>query len=485
MRGIFLALTFISFLGCQRSQSPGAHNESNPIENLNDSTLQVVDSKGQPIVGAKVMIGDVSSGRQLLLTDKSGVFAAPENWTQAETVSIVAQGYIRTSFFNQMPRGQIYQLRVTDKTPSLEVSGTTDGFAPYMVEKDGNVDFALIASQFNKDDLYFFNETNVLSTENDYIEVFNQKIPVPSNISLPTQKEKYGFVSFTLDKPNYRLKVSEPGPQQFIAIRARTTVKTLKNQPPPLELLNEVTIGGGSQRTAVVSNKGASLNFAIGELQFDSKISVTAPEIPAQMLMLTLPLVQSGDLLFPTDVKSMESKQSRQLSIPSTGFKHLLNIVTAEDRLRVRGATANLMDASNISKPLQFLGLIPEPIASPEKITATLPVLPSGTEPGGMYVTYSKVDLTKVADVEVQKITRLWEMHLPSWSAQINVPKLPDGMGIDLSNNSTETIKYRWEVSFMASDNVRVLSPDKKLARDVLKNLVQDISYVSRNSVDL
>lgn len=438
--------------------------------------MQVTGPNGQAIAGAKVMVGDATSGRQFITTDANGKFQAPSDWKSPEVVSILANGYTRASFYNQTPNGQIFQLHLADKTPTLEAKGVANGFDPYMVEKDGNVDLALVIPMLKREEIYFFNESQVLSTENDYIEVFGQKIPVPSNISIPRQKEKYGFVTFTVDKPIYRQKFSYPGDYQMMAIRVRTTVGALKDRLPPLELLNEVQVNGGSERSVNVSEKGAMQDFSIGELQFNAKMKVTAPtDVPNGMVMLTMPLVRSGTSLYPSDVKSLKAREARQLSVPSTGANDLLNVITATDRTKNLAASANLLDISNTSQTMQFLGILNKPTGDMTKVMVARPIVPTGIEPAGMYVSLSTVVSQMIDEVKVETTTRLWELFLTDWNEQITLPTLPSGMNLEKSPNVT----YRWEVSFMASDKMKT-----QQSRDVLSNLVKDISYVTRNSSD-
>jgi hypothetical protein len=475
-----LALFFFALTGCQNGHETFKTDSKSKFdlfgeENL--AALTVVGPKGEPLAGAKVMIGDATSGRQFITTDADGKFQAPTDWKSPEVVSILANGYTRASYYSQTPNGQIFQLHLADKAATIEAKGVANGFDPYMVEKDGNVDIALVIPQLKREEIYFFNESVVLSSENDYIEVFGQKIPVPSNISIPKQKEKYGFVTFTVDKPIYRSRFSYPGDYQMMALRVRTTVGALKDRLPPMELLNQVLVNGGSERNVKVTDKGAMQDFAVGELQFNAKMSVTAPtDVPSGMIMLTMPLIRSGTTLYPSDVKTLKARESRQLSVPSTGANDLLNVITASDRTKNLAASANLLDLSNTSQTMQFLGILNKPSGDMTKVTIARPTLPTGVEPGGMYVTISTVATQKVDDVNVETTTRLWELYLQDWNEQIILPTLPSGM-LEKAPN----VVYRWEVSFMASDKTKTADQN---SREVVSNLVKDISYVTRNSSD-
>ncbi len=478
---LFFFVSAFGLTGCQNAQEtlkPDSSSKFNLFGDESAADLTVVGPKGEALAGAKVMIGDTTSGRQYITTDAAGKFQAPKDWTSPEVVSILASGYTRASFYSQTPNGQIFQLHVADKSPTLEVKGVANGFDPYMVEKDGNVDLALVIPMLKREEIYFFNESQVLSTENDYIEVFGQKVPVPSNVSIPRQKEKYGFVSFTIDKPIYRSKFSYAGDYQMMAIRVRTTVGALKDRLPPMELLNEVQVNGGSERSVKVTDKGSMLDFSIGELQFNAKMNVTAPtDVPNGMVMLTMPLIRSGTSLYPSDVKTLKARESKSLSVPATGANDLLNVITAKDRTKNLAASANLLEVSNTSQTMQFLGLVNKPNGDMTKVTVARPQVPAGVEPAGMYVSLSTVHSQMVDEVKVEITNRQWELFLNDWNEQIMLPTLPSGMILEKSPNVT----YRWEVSFMAADKAKVASES---SREVVSNLVKDISYVSRNSSD-
>ncbi len=476
---LFLVVVGLALVGCQKSETDGVNSSlQKPPEHgiglLANS--MVTGPNGEALAGAKVFVGNVSSGRQVLTTDAQGSFAPPADWKTPETVSVTAAGYTRATYYHQLPRGQSFQLHTADTIPSYEIKGVTTGFDPYKVEKDGFVDFALVMPMMKREELYFFNENQVMSPENDYLSVFGQKIPVPSNVSLPLQKEKYGFITVTIDKPAYHFKVSKLGEQQFVAIRAKSTVAALKDRLPPLELLNKVEAGGGALRTAVVTATGAALDFAIGEVQFGSKLTVTAPALPSDMIMLSLPLSKSGEFLYPSDVKSMKSKESRQLSVMAAGASDLLSVVTSPDRKnRAASATMNSINASTPN--LQFLGMVSTPTGDMQSLKVTPPTTPSGVEPAGMYVTLSKVDIKELDDIQYETETREWELYFDTWNDNLVVPQLPPDMSFSRARN----VQYRWEVSFMA----REASAMAFQSTSVLRNLVKDVSYVSRNSTDL
>ncbi len=464
---ILLALSFGLLTGCQQShrqQGLLALEETIQGTAQNTASLQVVGPTGEGIARAQVLVGEIKSGRQVITTDEQGMFVAPDDWISNETVSIAASGYIPVTFYDQTPQNQKFQLRMVEKVPALEVKGVANGFAPYIADKDGNLDFALAMPMMTRDQVFIFNQTQVLSPEADIISVFGQKIPIPSNISLPQQREKYGLFSFTLEKPIYRLKVAETGAYPFVAIRARCGLDPLKSRLPPMELLNHVLINGGSERMAVVTPSGGKIDFEMGEQNFTGKVSLTAPAIPPGTVMVSAPLARSGEYFYPTDVKSLKSYETRQLNTTVKGNSDLLTILTSENQSR-RATSAYLTSIGQQSKSLQFLGLFNVPTVNTEKIMVDLPTKPSDIEASGMYVTLSRIDVQKVGDAYIENTIRVWEFYLNNWTSEILLPQLPDGMGFRRDAN----VRYRWEINFMARETA-----DAK-----------EISYVTRNSVDI
>jgi hypothetical protein len=51
-----------------------------------------------------------------------------------------------------------------------------------------------------------------------------------------------------------------------------------------------------------------------------------------------------------------------------------------------------------------------------QKVIVSRPSVPAGVEPGGMYVTLSKLEVKKVDEVIIEQTTRQWELFIENWN---------------------------------------------------------------------
>ncbi|MGE3974703.1 MAG: hypothetical protein AB7F59_09275 [Bdellovibrionales bacterium] len=472
----FLKLSLVAtslfwLAGCSPSpQNPTGSAQPITPSFVPNNQIQVI-SGGVPVAQAKILIGMGNQGRDFLMTDENGLVTIPAYWTNAEHVTIEANGFIRATYLNQMPTAKAFTVHLADIKPTIEVKGNTTQFQPYIVEKDGIVDFALVLPLVSTEDMLFFNENSVLSTEMDYISIFGQRMGIPSNISVPVQKEKYGLFTFTLNKPLFRFKVARPGNMKLLAARGRASLGALKDRLPPNELINQITIAGGGVRATTVASTGGQVDIPVNELNFNQKLAVTAPQLPQGTHLLAVPLIADGALRYPSDVKSLKPMESRQLTVAAQGASELATIISPLDRTVSKAASAALVPVRPASQALKHLGLPAAPTVANNQIQLSSPTIPAGVMATGLYMTKSAVTLTTVEGETIETIERKWEVYGEKWDTAVTLPVLPE----------THEGKSRWEASFLARDQgVRPQKTD-----DARSNLFNQLNYVSRNSVDL
>ena len=80
----------------------------------------------------------------------------------------------------------------------------TTVYSDHLVKKPENKDYLRIKTKFSD----LISDAADLSSL-DEIRVAGQKLGVPSNISLPKQKESY-IITITIDKPIYRMYFNRP-----------------------------------------------------------------------------------------------------------------------------------------------------------------------------------------------------------------------------------------------------------------------------------
>ena len=104
-----------------------------------------------------------------------------------------------------------------------EIAGTTTNYSN-IKDKDGVVDFSLVIPAMTVDELMNFELSRIVSPENDTLNILSKELQVPSNLSLPRQVESY-FLSFTLDKPEFRSYVREMGQYNLYALQGTFPLK--------------------------------------------------------------------------------------------------------------------------------------------------------------------------------------------------------------------------------------------------------------------
>jgi hypothetical protein len=470
-----LGVSLFLISACSKMEPIGPSPQQVPpaglsVQSLLQNQIQITSSTGTPLAKSEVLIGMGTEGRDPLIADQNGRITIPPYWTNLEHVTISAPGHIRATYLHQAPLPKIFSLNAIDARPSLEVKGVTTGFENYIIDKDGLMDFAVVFPLLNLADLLFFNESSVASLEFDHISILGQKVAVSSNVSLPLQKEKFGPLTFTVNKPTYRFKVNQTGSYKFIATRARASVSALRDNLTPAELMNQTTFGGGGIRPVTVTNMGAVVDIPANEIKFKPKFSVTAGTLPEGYVMMAAPLVAEGSLRYPSDIKSIKSQDTKSLAIPEQGPSELVTIISAPDPVLNRAASAALNKVP-LTAQLRHLGLIKPPTVTRNQIQLQVPTAPSDVIPAGTYITKSQVTQMVVDGRTVEWVNRQWEIYSDKWETFIQLPNAPQ----------TDATINRLEASFLAREPGEL----KMNSQDARSQIFEELTYLSRNAVEL
>ena len=186
--------------------------------------ITVMDSAGQPLQ-AEVLIGTGLNDpftNNLIQTDAKGQAVAPKEWSAELPVTVRSAGYVAITYLQQAPHSLTFKMRKAPMPQRIVLSGTTKGYP--IKDYDDQIDFGLIIKGMSKSELLAFDINKVISSDNDSFSVAGQNAEVPSNISLPRQKESY-YLPVTIEKNSYRLFMNEPGPQKIIALHGRFPFK--------------------------------------------------------------------------------------------------------------------------------------------------------------------------------------------------------------------------------------------------------------------
>jgi hypothetical protein len=418
--------------------------------------LRVTDMDGKAIPQAQILIGQGLNEpfvSNFIESDENGVFAAPGAWTSPQTVTVSAPGYLRVSYLAQMPTGQTFRLRKAAKEKKYELKGQATGFK--VIDKDDKVDFALLVPVLKKNDLFAFDMTKVISSQMDEISVYGQKIQMPSNVSLPRQKENYGIIPVTMEKPVFRIYFEEMGPQKVIAVRGQfpfsKVTKEMENKKPFNELINYLSIQGGSLKTAQITGATQNMDIPVNELIFNVTKNYKAPVYSNDQTLIVLPLAVYNGEYFPTDIKSVPSNTAQNLMTAAGTEPLVVTVITSkpDSNNKMDGRlSVNIKKFDNSEAP-EMLALMENPqVLSLGEVKIKPLSQPSFIQAAATYSMLSVVETINMGGNKIDITKHVWEVYGEGWMDQFRLPTWP--------NDSVLKGKKRWEVSLVGS-------PDKAI----------------------
>lgn len=505
-----LAVAFAASISCAEQQrNPLSHLQtgfSNESLVPTASTLQVVDKAGNAISGAVVLVGyengNPFSGN-MVTTNSAGEVAIPNDWKAALPVTVSAPGYVTTTLPFANPGDHTIVINKQEGMQEFEIAGTPTDFG--RLPTDGKVDFALVIPNLTRESMLSFDISAVMSPKSDTIEILGNQLDIPSNLSLPQQRETFIF-PIEFNKPNYRAYVREPGQYQVSATRGNFPLQRVVNEirggKSIFEVVNYFTFVEGGQVPVDVQANVGGVNFPVNQMPFNVPVQVQAPQFPSGQIMLSLALQENQGTFMPSDLKRLTSGQAMTLkSANATGPVSVLSLLLDEAAAlhstmskmfepllslggaiqRNASADSAMPDFSKFSMALlpanagvapQFLPLVGKPSLNGQILTLDVPALPAGLTQVASYMVLAEIeDLSPGAKIKNERRTRLWEVWSNAWLGQVELPKIAVTKRPDR--------KYRWEVMFMARPANFVGAP---AAGGVDLNTV---THVTRNSVEI
>ncbi len=495
--------------------------------------IRILNEKGQPIVGADVLIGN-DLGQPFtnnqVKTDVNGAITVTADWRTALPITVSANGYLRTTFLNVSPEAHEFQLRVIDMPTQIEIKGVATGFGD--LKRDGKVDFSLVYPALTRRQLAQFDIDAMISPQFDEIKVLTETVSVPSNLTLPKQEESY-ILPITLNKPDYRLYVREPGTYRVMATHGQFPLKQvvgqLRDGKSFYEVLNLFKFMECGQSDVVVNDKASGQDVPVNQVTFNKTITVKAPAIDATQVMLSATMVDQGDLYFPSDIKRLQSGEQMSLNVPTGDNKnYIVSLLMPQKEAEKIGGihttpldvnpepTAHPIDALKMafngltksfsiaigldqgadqnvlndgpgglsialnnetdSQP-QFLGLVARPtLSGKSSVSFAPPATVAGVQPVATYVVLSLIDHVAVGNYKLERRYRMWELFANGWVTSAQLPSLP--------LNFEPGKSYRWEVYFMGSSQTAASKKDPALS-DSNAYFLDKVTHVSHNSLDL
>ncbi|MBC7420051.1 MAG: hypothetical protein H7328_04920 [Bdellovibrio sp.] len=445
MKSVLLVGACFLFLSCSKDKketSKSVISNSNVVRFLwtaqsqETPQINVINQFGEPVVAAQILIGseaDVPFSGNLIQTDQSGIAAIPAEWTAPDHVTVDATGYVRITLLNQQPGDLIIRLSPKHLATKPEIRGEVTQLP--VVNSDKLIDFGLVMPALNRSDLLNFDINQVLSPYSDVLTVAGQESRVPTNISLPTQKESYIF-SVTISKPVYSMQVATFGPKRFFAARGQFVFKDVIGEiragKPFYELINYFSILGGSIRDTTIVNPVTNLNIPANELDFKNSFTVTTPNIQSDELLLVLAASQVAGSLIPTDIKKTTGGQTLVLSSLGGKPAFILNVVKRESEFMATSSGADRMSVSilpyTVGIKQEMLPLVKNPSISTSggyRITLPSPPTTAGIFPIATSISIS--DLTEATSGASKFFVARprWEVLGLGWNSQVQLPKWP------------------------------------------------------------
>jgi len=296
----------------------------------------------------------------------------------------------------------------------------------------------------------------VISPYNDTISAAGQKISIPSNVSLPKQKENY-IIGITLDKGLYRLKTPTLGNKKLVSIRGRFVFKSVVDQfragKAFYEVLNDFSFYGGGIADASVLNPVTNVNIPGTSLNFNGQVQVNAVPANADEVPIVLAASEMNGYMVPTDVKRTAAGKTTTLQTLPNQQTYIVSVVKKQSEFMANTPGADRITASAVpySANMQnkLLPLIANPsVTGRDSYVISLPAAPTtdGISPIATTAIISDLVESKEGEATVISAIHKWEVVGAGWSSQINLPKWPQS---DLEGSA----KKRVEINFIGTND--------------------------------
>lgn len=452
---------------------------------LAESRLTITNSDGQPIPGARVLIGpreNVPFPGNLLRTDASGQILIPKGWNNAQPLTIDAPGFVRATYFN---RGRsdvnLYTLRRLPSSQRLELNGVAKNIGP--IQRDGFIDAGLVFPALRRAEVNTLQIDSLISPESDPISIAGETVNVPSNVTFPEQTETYIVFPVTFNKPAYRLYTSEARSWKIAAVHARfpfkDVVDEIRSGKKFHEVINHIEFKQVGLRDVAMTGASTTMDIPVNEIPLKSSLLVTAPNYDrSKFVMMSAALTEQTGFYYATDVKTLEPKQKLSLTAPKSNTGGLVvNVLrrtgdqTQQDDGSKEDLSVVVTPAAHSSQAVEFLPTLRTPEVRNGQILIDPPRSPSNLMPGITYAILSKVELIDNGTTKLEKKTPQWELYAEEWPSSLTLPEMPE------ATTPQPTGSYRWTISLGASAQGTEKMPMGPAA-------LEKVSHVTRAAVD-
>ncbi len=425
------------------SWAPLAKNQTQPV-------IQIVNQYNQPISDAKVLIGTAEGSpfkNNLFRSDKNGYIQNLNDWTTTEHVTADAKGFVRQTLLNQPPGLITIKLNPAYFVTTATISGQVTQLP--VVNGDKNIDFGIVMSALTRSDFLNFDLGAVLSPVTDIMKVASYSVPVPTNVSLPTQKESYLF-NLTIEKPQYRFFSQTLGARRLFAAAGRfpfkAVVDELRAGKPFYDVINYFDLHGGGIRDVTITNPTTSLDIPGNEFNFTLPITIASPSLNADEVFVALSASEVSGYLIPTGLKKMASNTTATLNALDNKPTFIVNVIKKQSEFSAQTPGADRLSAALLpykanAKP-SMLPLINDP--SVIDSNGYIIKMPTVTAVTGIFhlavsAVISDIQVSGSADKSSTSLIRKWEVLGTKWPSEIQLPNWP----LDTTN------KKHFEINFI------------------------------------
>lgn len=348
--------------------------------------------------------------------------------------------------------------------------GTTLGFGN--LRTDGNADFGLVLKSFTKEDLFQIELNDLMSTAFDKISVIGNSIEIPSNVTLPEQRERY-ILSINLNKPTYKIQFNSEDDPQIVLLHGQfpfsDVVQGFRNDEPLLKLANRFNILSYSEYS--FNNPDPKANFKVdlvaGQKVHGSNFLAKAPQnVASDYSYVVVALDQKAKHYLANNLTVLAKNEIRNLKIssPSTYiFSGLIHesFVNAESKSMAKYKMSLQLQESS-SWTSELLDFIENIKLTKDQLSYAMPSNKGHNELG---IAYNIIEISPFGEETVLTQNTV----LGAWAPTIDLSFLPS---LKKPKHS-----YRIDLFFAAASHAQI-------ARDY-EDLFELAEYISRNSFRL
>lgn len=294
-----------------------------------DLTVKVMDSAGNPLAGAAVLVGPkkgepFAANHTVTGADGSALFSDDSLRSGAPlTITASLAGHSTLSLVaNTQNQVELRLAKLPGERDYSFLKGKVTGFPPGY--GGGTLELGLFLPAFRPESLLNFDPQQFISSYEVKINVFGER-DVPGNVVFPPQRKRYGLIPISLSKPEYIMPLSRGLNAHMGALAGAVdisdAVKLIKNKDflGTLNIARFTHLGFTNNKVEVRGDESFNLNLSNEISPAAAKAEMSG--IPAGLDAVSVAFFDKegdgGDFL-PMDIKAVKSEaiKNGQASLP-------------------------------------------------------------------------------------------------------------------------------------------------------------------------